>query len=670
MDYLQQSEELIDSTSFVLSNQKPSEWAEENRYMTSDVSPIPGPYRFNNTPYAREILDRISPYDSAHTVAIMKGAQIGISVGVIENGIGYIIDRAPGNILSLTGHSDLAVESIAKIDNMIDNCGLRHMIRSSIKRAKNQKTGDTNTAKEFPGGSLVSGSIGNHKMLRQRSCKIGFADDFDAAKSATKESGSTKEMFEARFNAYEDQKKIFYISTPELKENSNIEPVYLLGDQRRYFVPCPCCGVYIVLEWIIKGEDGEMYGITYQRDEEGGLVEGTVGYTCQECHEFFTDKHKYEMNLRGEWRPTATPSEPGYYSYHISSLYAAPGMKDWEKYVRQYIEANPINAPQKSRKMQTFVNLVLGQTYEELGEAPKANALQKNIRGYDIGTVPEALSLKDGNGEIVLLTCAADLNGKMDDARLDYEIVAWSEQGASYSVLHGSVGTFIPNQTPQQKEKDSRVRWTYTNGEENNIWDKFDEIIGKHYEKDNGGLLGVFITGIDTGNIYGNTPYQFISQSNNMIVALKGKDPDKHRKFNADTPVFKKSKSRSELYLVDINQVKDELAASMRNKWRDGSDKIQPSDFMNYPTPSEGLYLLTNFFSHYESEHRVVEKNNDGDGVAALWVKVSQNAQNHLWDCRVYNIALRDMVVDMFCREIGLKSFTWSDYVNIAMGRN
>ncbi|MCK4883806.1 MAG: phage terminase large subunit family protein [Candidatus Diapherotrites archaeon] len=667
-DYLAQAEELIESAGYLLSNEKPSEWAENNRVMTSEVSPFPGPFRFSRTPYLREVLDRMSPNDPAHTIVTMKGAQIGFSVGVIENAIGYIIAQSPGNILLLTGHSELSEESVEKVDHMIDGAGLRHLIRSSIQRKKNQKTGDTNKGKEFPGGSLVSGSAGNHKLLRQRSVRYGFIDDFDAAKQSTKESGSTREMIDQRFAAYADKRKVNYISTPEVKQTSNIEPAYLLGDQRKYFVPCPCCGVMIVLHWKID-IDGESYGITYQRDENGELVEGSVGYTCQECHEFFTDAHKYEMNLAGEWRATATPSEPGYYSYHISSLYAPPGMYDWEHYVRQYIKANPLNAPQKTKKMQTFVNLVLGETFEELGEVPKANALQKNIRSYDIGIVPEQLSIKDGNGSIVLLTCAADLNGLMDDARLDFEIVAWSEAGPSYSVKHGSIGTFIPNQTPQQKEKDDRLRWTYNVDEENNVWNVFEEIIGSEIPRDQGKPMKILLTGIDTGNVYGNTPFTFISQTNNFVIAVKGKDPDKHRKFNADTPTFKKSRKRSDLYLVDINQVKDDLAVSMRNKWKEGSEKQQPSDFMNFPTPSGGLYLFNNFFAHYESEHRVIEKDKDGEGISALWVKVAQNAQNHLWDCRVYNIGLRDIVVSLICKEYGLKDFGWNDYVEIATGQ-
>jgi len=38
------------------------------------------------------------------------------------------------------------------------------------------------------------------------------------------------------------------------------------------------------------------------------------------------------------------------------------------------------------------------------------------------------------------------MNGTEQDARMDYEVVAWSESGATYSIKHGSIGTFIPRE--------------------------------------------------------------------------------------------------------------------------------------------------------------------------------------------------------------------------------
>ena len=592
------------------------------------------------------------------------------STGVIESGIGWIISQAPGNILFLTGHTDLSTEAVVKIDQMIDSCGIRNLIRPSIQRKRAAKTGDTNTKKEFPGGSLVTGGAGNHKMLRQRSVMYGFIDDFDAAKQSTKESGSTTKMIEQRFAAYSDKMKLFYISTPELKKTSNIEPVYLMGDQRRYHVPCPCCGDHIALYWTveIEGSDGkEKGGITWKLDKNNRLINDSVGYICQSCGGFFDDKNKYEMNLAGLWKPTAEPIMEGYYSYHISSLYAPPGMYGWRHYVSQYLEANPPNGNQIEHLQKTFVNLCLGDTYEQQGESPKANELQKNIRAYEIGSVPEKLSEADGNGKIILLTCACDLNGIVEDARLDYEIVAWSESGSCYSIDQGSIGTFIPREGAKKKKTD-RERWTYEPHRQNSVWPEFDKILANVYQVDTGRSMNIAFSGVDTGH-YTSYAYNFIDNTNNTVVGLKGKDIDKYIRFGADMASFRPAKERNKLFLVEVNQVKDELADLMKLKWDDGNDDYQPPGFMNFPQPSNGKYLFNNYYSHFESEQRVVETK-EGEGISARWVKKSSLSQNHFWDVRVYNIVLRDILIDLIFKEAKVRNGVWKDYVDIIMGRN
>lgn len=669
-DYRKQAEEIVSCANFFLSGINPSEWNEKNRVMTSDVSPFPGPLSYNKNPYTREIVDCCSPNSPARIIAVMKGAQVGFSTTVIEAAIGWIIAENPGNILFLTGHSDLAEEAMTgKIDQMIDSCGLRPLIRPNVLRKKNQRTGDTNKSKEFPGGSLIAGGAGNHKLLRQRSVRYGFVDDFEAAKGSTKESGSTTKMIEQRFAAYAAKMKLYYISTPEIKQTSNIEPVYLKGDQRHYFIPCPCCGDYIDLHWTIpsKRDPDKVAGITWRLNDKNELIEDSVGYTCQECGGFFDDSTKYELNLKGFWKPTAKPSEEGYYSYHLSSLYAPPGMYDWKHYVRQYLEANPPAGNRKEELHKAFVNLCLGETYEAQGESPKANQLQQNVRPYEIGTIPEEKSIKDGNGKIVLVTCASDLNGVPDDARLDYEIVAWSETGASYSVRHGSIGTFIPREN-SIKNKVDRERWTYEHNKKNSVWPELDKIISDVYPTDNGRKMRVMITGIDTGH-YNNFAYPYIDKSNYLVVGLKGDKEDKFIQYGVDVANFKHARERANLYIVQVNQLKDSLSDYMKLKYDERNDDSQPPNFMNFPFPSNGLYLYGNYFSHFESEHRIVETK-DGRGVASRWVKKTATSQNHFWDVRIYGLVLKDIIVNLVGKDLKQKDFTWSDFARIIVSKN
>lgn len=669
--YESQVADLIESSRIHLSTMKPSEWAEANRILSSEVSAFPGPLSYNRSPYLREIVDRLSPDDPAHTIAVKKGAQIGFSLGVVESGIGYIISQNPGPILFLTGNQELTEEAMnIRIDQMIDSSGLRHLIRPNVMRKRNQRTGDTSKAKEFPGGSLVAGNASNHKLLRQRSVRFGFIDDFDSAKDSTEKSGDTGAMIQQRFAAYYSKMKVYYISTPEDLATSNIEPVFQQGDQRYWKIPCPKCGAFIRLQWVVDIEGSkEKAGITWKLDALGRPIE--VGYVCQECSGFFDDSLMYEMNLSGFWQPTAEPFRIGHYSYHISSLYAPMGMFDWAYYVGNWILAHPPGQKPKEELVKTFTNLVLGDSYAQKGAEPEANVIQKNIAGYEIDIVPESLSIKHGNGTIVMLTCACDLNGTLDDARLDYEIIAWSEIGpSSYSVRHGSIGTFIPGE--KEETRKDREKWTYKHNRPRNVWTELEKVINGNFKTDTwhtdqhgklvaGRRMGILVVGVDTGH-YTDEAYSFVNRSNHPFVyGLKGNKAEEYRKFNVDIPVYKSALERSDLYLLDVNYIKDRVYWRMELNWDQEAGDSQPPGFMNFPTPSKGLYLFENYFSHYEAEHRIEE----GEGVASRWEKKSSKSQNHFWDVFIYNYALKEIWCGNYLKNSEKKKGNWEDFVQM-----
>lgn len=652
---------MIDGASFTRSNELPSKWSEKNRILR-DGTPYPGQFSYRRTPYLKEIVDRLSNHDPKKVIGVMKGAQIGFSTGVIENGIAWIISESPANTMLLSGHADLSEEMMQKLDTVIDNTGLSDLIRPSSIRQNNSRTGDTQKMKEFPSGNLLVGSAGNHKLLRQRSVRYMFVDDFDAVEMKDKESGSTQEMIEQRLAAYYGKMKLFYISTPELKETSNIFPVYLMGDQRKFYVPCPKCGAMIPLEWEVPIDEKETAGITWKLNKGGKLIENSVGYICQECGGFFEDSHKFEMNLAGEWRPTAEPQTSDHCSYHLSSLYAPPGMYDWKHYVQKYLEANPPNGVRNDHKHQTFVNLALGEPWEDPGENPSAHSLEENQRGYKPGTVPDAMSIEDGNGHIIMLTCAADLNGKVEDARLDYEILAWSENGTTYSVDQGSIGTFVKGEG-QQKYPQDREKWTYQLDRERSVWGEFEKVLQGDYQTDDGKrTMGILIGGIDAPGHFAVYAYSFLDRTETNCYGLKGKDDDRFISMVRDMPSFNYSKERKDLMLVNVNMVKDKIASLMKLEWDQTQDEKQPDGFMNFPQPEEGKYTFKGFFSHFESERRVTRSNKEGTNVTMRWEKRGGDAENHFWDVRVYNHALRDISISLMARAINDKNFGWKQF--------
>ena len=649
--------ELLDGTLSFVSNTKPSVWYEENMIMPRG-SAFPGPFSFDLTPYWREPLDCADRDHPAKEVSIMKGAQLGGTAAVLNPIVGYTIGMNPGNTMFLTGHSDLTEAAMKKIDHMIDHCGLRDSIRPSVLRAKNSRTGDTNKSKEFPGGQLNSGSVTNHNLLRQYDVMIMIVDDYDAAPRSSKAAGATRELVQKRTSAFAHKKKIYWVSSPQEKGNSNIEEVFLLGDQRYYHVPCPKCHEPIVLDWVADVEGSEdKGGITWKLDSHNNLIEDSVGYVCQNCAGFFDSTNKYDMNQNGLWIPTEDhPKEKFHYSYQISSLYAPPGMDDWSYYVQQYLTANPEGGDRDEAKQKTFMNVVLGLTYEPTGKSLKGSDLQKNIQDYEIGTIPEKLSLEHGNGKIVLITCGSDLNGKEDDARLDYEVVAWAENGASYSIDHGSVGTFIPR---EGKKKADREYWSYKHGVDNSVWPEFDRILKKKYvtDGDKPRRMKVSTTALDCG-YQSQLAYQYADNNNEMVVGVKGKDEDRYVQVEKDVKSFKPAKSKPNLYLVEANFVKDELSRLLSLSYDVRYHDKQPNGFINFPTPSRGKYLFSNFFSHFEAEHKVLDTDS-----RFRWKKKSDVHQNHLFDCRLYSMVARDIFVSAVCKELKVTNGGWLDYV-------
>jgi phage terminase large subunit GpA-like protein len=650
---MKQIDELSKYFDFSVSREKPSDWAEKNRYLPSEVSKYPGKYDKHLFPFWIEPLDKMSPDDPTHIVTIRGGAQGGKTMNFIENAIGFWIANHPANIILTSADEGMSKTVMSqRIDSLIANSGISYLIRPNTLKKKNLKTGDTDRQKEFPGGFLSAQSIKAVDKIRQNSFCYGLFDDFEASVRSQKQAGDVLDLLLMRFNAYSDKMKVAFISTPELKANSVIDPAFDRGDQRYYYMPCPVCGELITFEWQIELDEGKfMAGVTFEKDEKNHLIKDTVGYICPKCRQFFNEIHKRKMLNAGSWIPTAIPSREDWCSYQMSNLYSPPGFFSWSHYASQWLEIYPQSGIVHESKKQVFYNLVLGKSHEPDNIQLSANLISRNIKNYEIGTVPNKISIEDGNEDIIILTMACDLNGFEDDARLDYEITAHSLTGSTYSIDHGSIGTF-----QRGLPREGRELFSYYREAANSVWHKVDEMLLKDYKIDSGGTLRIAIAGIDTG-FFTQLAYAYIDshQSNVLVVGLKGDPDEKKRNVGADTPIIKESRERIDIYMVQTNQIKDMLSEFMKLKQQERQP--QPSNFMNYPLGSEGKYDYR-YFDQYESEVRKPVLSDNGSELAYIWTKKTSHSKNHFWDCRVYNLALRDILVKRLGQALKTK-ITW-----------
>jgi len=397
------------------------------------------------------------------------------------------------------------------------------------------------------------------------------------------------------------------------------------------------------------------------------------GIDCSKIFGYIFARNYQKLN--GLWQPTAEPQLENYTSYHLNTLICPPGFVTWVDLAKEWNEACKPGEPVKKAMLQTFMNIRLGLTFEEQGESPKVMELMKNTREYPIGIVPDVTADEDQNGKIIMLTLACDINGQMEtteggfrneDVRLDWEVLAHSAAGATYSIEHGSIGTFKRKREKSKVELANdfqREKWTLTHNVENSVWPELEKVMRRKWKTESGNELSVLISLIDTG--FGEKQaMQFIQSFDDIkVFGVKGRTEKNYRPLQRDTsPIARSSEKPKHLYIVEVNQMKDDLAEFM--KLRRGEDETQPQGFMNFPQPDNGKYLAKSYFMDYEGETRIPELDSSGETIGYKWEKKTSGARNHFWDVRVYNLAAPLIYVDLLKRSNPkYKHLTYEDFV-------
>lgn len=110
-----------------------SEWADENRYLTSRSASEAGLWRTSRTPYLRDIMDALSAQARYERVVLEKASQIGATEAG-NNWIGYVIAHMPGPMLVVQPTGELARRnSRQRVDPLISHCPMLRQIVAEPK---------------------------------------------------------------------------------------------------------------------------------------------------------------------------------------------------------------------------------------------------------------------------------------------------------------------------------------------------------------------------------------------------------------------------------------------------------------------------------------------------------------------------------------------------------
>lgn len=390
-----------------------SQWAERSRIVSAaSGSRYPGPWRNARAPHLVEIMDALGPEDPAEDVAVIASAQVGKSeVGV--NFFGYVVEQDPGPmIIVLPSHDEAAKYVRTKLQPAIDETpSLRSRVQEVSGRSER---GSTAAFKRFGGGFAQITFAGSSKGLQMLSARYTIGDEVSEWPAEAGERGDPVSQLKKRTETYERDRKRLWVSTPGILGSCRITALYLTSDRRQRYVPCPHCGAYQVL--------------TFDRLKwEHEAWPHRAWFECRESGCIIEHVDKPAIMAAGVWIATAGDEGPGpsfpaeelehWRSRHLSGrvrgfhLWKAYSLfTSWDSIVSEWLSQkdNP-------ETLRVFTQQVLGEAYEDKGDAPDAEQLFA-CRVAQIQRAQPPLGP-------VVFTGATDVQGN----RLEWAVWGWSE---------------------------------------------------------------------------------------------------------------------------------------------------------------------------------------------------------------------------------------------------
>jgi phage terminase large subunit GpA-like protein len=593
---------------------KLSDWADEFFYLSAESAAEPG--RWKTLPYQRGPMDAITD-PLVESVAFMKSARVGYTK-MLNATVGYYMHNDPCPIMIVQPTiEDAEGYSKEEIAPMLRDC---RALTPLVSDPKSKDGENTILHKLFPGGSLSMVGANSARGFRRVSRKVVGFDETDGYPPSAGTEGDQIKLGIRRTEYYWDR-KIIYGSTPTIAGLSRIERLFQAGDQRRYYVPCTQCGAMDYLTFRRETtEDGEPRGhfMHWPKDQPA-----RAHFICRTCGGVIDHKDKRAIVEAGEWRASAPFN--GHASFHIWAAYSYSPNATWGHLAAEFLEANA-GGPEQ---LKTFVNTVLGETWQERGEAPEWERLYHRREDYEIGTCPAG---------VLFLTAGVDVQ----KTRLVYEVVGWGRGKRSWSVDYG----ILEGDTSDESETGP--------------WFDLNALLARSYQSALGVMLPILRLAVDSG-FNTQVVYNWARQHPlSRVIAVKGVDTGS---VLIGTPSVvdvsakgQKLKRGYRVWPVVGSIAKSELYGWLKlGRPTDEAREVgatEPPGFCAFPMHGE------DYFKQLTAEQLV--KRSTRTGFVKLTWEPIPGRENHVLDCRVYARAAAAVV--------GIDRFQESDWRKLEAG--
>jgi phage terminase large subunit GpA-like protein len=587
-------------------------WSEEHMVLPKSSSE-PGPYRIERTPYARRVLQVLSPGHPSKRVVVKAASQM-LKTQTAINWLLASIHLAPANILALEPTDKLAKRLSARMSSSIKDVPV---VAAAVAQPRSRDSRNTIDAKDFKGGALYITTAGAASNLAEIPARYVYLDEVDRMESSVEGEGDPVELAEARTTTFSSNCKIYATSSPTVENASKIDTLFAMGTRESYHVPCPHCGH---LHELVLGN------FHFERDPETGYM-ARAWFVCPGCGCEIDERHKGTMlkdeALGGHARWVADgPGDGETVSFTISAFYAKPGDISWLALARQYARALERLERGDSDAMRVFYNTRLALSYNDTIGATTAEQLMERAKceTYRLRQIPDAA---------LVLTMSVDTQPD----RLECQIEAWGP-GLEHWVMDYQVLQGDPQDPPSRA---------------GSVWQRLDALRRQPLYHVSGVPIYISAYGIDSGGHNTQDVYNYGTERERMgCVILKGANrPGK--------PIISGLPSKMD---VDWNGKRIEHGAKL---WWVGTD-----------TGKDWLYGRMKLVSGPGAMHMHVDlgkawfegmtcerpkrKLTKRGKVVTEWIN-PPGARNEPWDCSNYNLAI--------AHKLGLHKWTEKDWQHL-----
>lgn len=573
------------------------QWGESNRRMGKNVTAKPGRYSVDNFPYQREPQEAfIDP--EVQTTVLYWGKRLG-KTEMLNNLHGWVIETLQLNILVVYPTLDSAKKWSKQF--FIPMVRTTQSLGRLMKRQRSKDSSNTILSKEFEGGTTIS-AIGTNSVsgYRQVQAPVVTCDEIDAMEDGPE--GDPITLSFGRAENYQNNiqvvastaTKIVPATGEEEMKGSRIHRWWLKSDQRKWFVPCPDCGAFHVMDDDPDWEHQRLKNLKWPIVEiEKGIWEHRLEeayYECPDCHSHWDDTKRVQAIMGGEWRATAKfTGIRGYWLNGFSTLF--PAKKGFKTKLHQLASDFYDAAIGKDSEKLAWLNTFLCKPLEIQAERIEVSPLLERREVYTPQTLPN---------DIAVLTCTVDVQGN----RLELEVIGLGDSDESWG-----------------------VEWVKLIGDpvKDEVWDQLLNALSTKYKRADGTELTIKCTGIDLGHLPGRVR-KFIKRCG--IPRVYGVYGARKSQVNLVTAKHNKF-YKAFAYSVATNLAKDTLFARLKLE--------KPGrGYMHFPLSYEKDY-----FDGLTAEECKVKY---FQGRPETYYEKIKGRRNEPLDLRVYWLAILDIL--------------------------